>query len=827
MKRNYYILIAMLLVCFTPLSMQAFGASPINNKAIVAGCEGVTVTGSGNSITVAGLGSYSHIQVFTPGFASQVFNQEINTATITVPVSASGDYIVKVWSNPNPAAFCENNFPVTVGGNVDPCATDATAPTFTNCPSTINLSTTGTCANASWTAPTATDNCSTATVTQVAGGVNGSCFPVGTTAVSYKATDAKGNSATCSFNVVVTQGVVDPCATDATAPTFTNCPTNINLTTTGACANASWTAPSATDNCGTPTVAQVLGGANGSCFPVGTTLVKYMATDAKGNTAICAFNVVVTKIVVDPCATDAVAPVIANCPANIVKTPTAAGSCWSVNWTAPTATDNCSTATVTQTAGPANGSCITPGTYTVTYKATDVKGNSATCSFTVTVKPYLNCAVVTGNTIAKACANNVPTLNGSALAGYEFVWLSSTSGCPTLSSQAIAGATGQHYTLPSRVSATTYFVRCARQIGCTTWSQVNESNCVTVSSTDCAPAPPVCSVNFSASKCYKIVNKRSGKVLDVFNGSCNNNTVIKQYGYHGGTNQQWRLSSIGGGYFKFIARNCGKILACHNSNEGENTYQYDYYTGGAKDWKIECAAGGFYRITHRLSGKVLDVEGDSYNDAAAVEIRTHDGTDSQLWQIVEVACNTSSHYLANNEVLDMNATAEVNSARIQWINNTGFKNDFFTVEKANPVSGDFEQLTIINNQNTTEDNEFYSVSDNAPTEGDNTYRVKVTYVDGTSKISVPQTVKFNASASIRVFPNPASETVAVDLSKYKGEAVTISMYNQFGQQVLTQQVEKASGTVNVDVSQNAVGNYLIRVVSKGRKDALQQLHIAK
>ena len=187
-------------------------------------------------------------------------------------------------------------------------------------------------------------------------------------------------------------------------------------------------------------------------------------------------------------------PPVITCPANIVKTPTAAGSCWTISWTAPTATDNCSTATVTQTAGPTNGSCLAPGTYTVTYKAVDAKGNSATCSFTITVNPHLNCNSVTGNTIAKSCVNNIPTLTGSALSGYEYVWLSSTSSCPSLTSQAIAGVTGQSYTLPSRVTTTTYFVRCARPIGCTTWTAINESNCITVYASDCAPtvcnAPP-------------------------------------------------------------------------------------------------------------------------------------------------------------------------------------------------------------------------------------------------------------------------------------------------------------------------------------------------
>ena len=210
--------------------------------------------------------------------------------------------------------------------------------------------------------------------------------------------------------------------TDAIAPTFTSCPANISLTTTGTCANASWTAPTATDNCGIPSVTQVLGGANGSCFPIGATLVKYMATDARGNTAICVFNVVVTLIVVDPCATDVTPPTIA-CPANIVKTPTAAGTCWTVSWAVPTATDNCGTPTITQTGGPTNGSCLAPATYTVTYKATDAKGNVATCSFTITVNTYLNCNSVTGNTIAKSCVNNVPSLTGSNLAGYEYVWL--------------------------------------------------------------------------------------------------------------------------------------------------------------------------------------------------------------------------------------------------------------------------------------------------------------------------------------------------------------------------------------------------------------------
>ena len=73
-------------------------------------------------------------------------------------------------------------------------------------------------------------------------------------------------------------------------------------------------------------------------------------------------------------------PVFATCPADI----TSGGG--AVSWPEPVADDNCyAPVTVTQTAGPANGSVFPEGTTTVTYTATDTTGQSTTCSFTVTV----------------------------------------------------------------------------------------------------------------------------------------------------------------------------------------------------------------------------------------------------------------------------------------------------------------------------------------------------------------------------------------------------------------------------------------------------------
>ena len=56
----------------------------------------------------------------------------------------------------------------------------------------------------------------------------------------------------------------------------------------------------------------------------------------------------------------------------------------------------------------------------------------------------------------------------------EYIWLKSTLGCPDNLNQAIPGATGPTYD-PPFINQTTWFIRCARRVGCT---QYIESNCI-------------------------------------------------------------------------------------------------------------------------------------------------------------------------------------------------------------------------------------------------------------------------------------------------------------------------------------------------------------
>lgn len=116
---------------------------------------------------------------------------------------------------------------------------------------------------------------------------------------------------------------------------------------------------------------------SGHEFVVGTTQVVYTLADTDGNyLASCSFNIEIT---------DAQLPEI-TCPKNISVSSALPVTVFYNN---PTATDNCIVNSVSLVSGLPSGSTFPLGVSTVTYAATDVSGNSVTCSFTVSVQPAI------------------------------------------------------------------------------------------------------------------------------------------------------------------------------------------------------------------------------------------------------------------------------------------------------------------------------------------------------------------------------------------------------------------------------------------------------
>jgi uncharacterized repeat protein (TIGR01451 family) len=173
---------------------------------------------------------------------------------------------------------------VTVGDNTPPVVTAPanvtlyTGPGATSCGHTVND------LDGALGTGSASDNCPGVGAVARSGVPAGNVFPVGTTTLTYSATDAHNNTGQATQIVTVI---------DNTAPTI-SCPTNITLEPTCPTgAIASWTAPIGSDNCPGATTSQTAGLAPGSVFSIGTTTITYTVNDAHGNSTSCSFTVTV------------------------------------------------------------------------------------------------------------------------------------------------------------------------------------------------------------------------------------------------------------------------------------------------------------------------------------------------------------------------------------------------------------------------------------------------------------------------------------------------------------------------------------------------------
>jgi gliding motility-associated-like protein len=329
----------------------------------VTGTNAPVITNCPGDITVAAAFNSCLSQVY---WAAIVATDNCSSAGVTVTSTYPSGYLFPVGVTPVVITATDAD------GNVTTCTFNVTvqdnqAPTFFACTSNKVVSNApGTCAApVFWDMPNAFDNCSGITYTSTHN--SGDTFPVGVTTVTLTATDASGNATNCTFTVTVN---------DTQAPVIAGMPANITIqATSGQCsATATWTEPTATDNCNLISFVSVP--ANGTVLPTGTTTVVYTATDASGNVSTSSFTVTVI---------DSEAPVAANCPADIIAAATATACSGTATWTPPTFTDNCSSAvTVTSSHNP--GDTFPVGTTTVTYTATDSLGNVATCTFDVTIE---------------------------------------------------------------------------------------------------------------------------------------------------------------------------------------------------------------------------------------------------------------------------------------------------------------------------------------------------------------------------------------------------------------------------------------------------------
>ncbi len=275
------------------------------------------------------------------------------------------------YDPPSGTTFDIGTSPVQVialdaSGNADTCTFDVTvndneAP-VAQCPGDIVVDNDpGECRAAVNFVIDGTDNCGEPTLTATP--PSGTIFPKGSTQVRVIAVDKADNADTCYFTVTVN---------DTEDPVLT-CPGDIvQSNDPGDCGAVVTYTPTATDNCDDATV--TVDPPSGTFFDLGTTTVEVVAVDVAGNADTCFFDVTVN---------DDEDPII-TCPAD-TAIQLALDQTDKVVAFSVTASDNCPGVDVVST--PASGTVFSLGETTVNSVATDAAGNTAACSFKVTLIP--------------------------------------------------------------------------------------------------------------------------------------------------------------------------------------------------------------------------------------------------------------------------------------------------------------------------------------------------------------------------------------------------------------------------------------------------------
>ncbi|MEO5906194.1 MAG: hypothetical protein ABIQ11_05675, partial [Saprospiraceae bacterium] len=275
---------------------------------------------------------------------------------------------------------------------------DSEAPSIT-CPSGLSVS----CANlvplADVNLVEASDNCDDAPTVTFVGDVttNQTCADRYTLTRTYRATDACGNSATCSQIITVF---------DNTAPIIT-CPANVTVECASLVPAPNTGAVITSDNCGGSATVTFVGDVttNQTCADRYTLTRTYRATDVCGNSATCSQIITVF---------DNTAPII-TCPSNV--TVQCANQVPAVNTGAVNTTNNCGGSAIVTFVGDVitNQTCADRYTLTRTYRATDACGNPSTCSQIITVFDNTAPIITCPSNVTVQCGNQVPAVNTGAV----------------------------------------------------------------------------------------------------------------------------------------------------------------------------------------------------------------------------------------------------------------------------------------------------------------------------------------------------------------------------------------------------------------------------
>ncbi|MFF5985145.1 RICIN domain-containing protein [Streptomyces olindensis] len=133
---------------------------------------------------------------------------------------------------------------------------------------------------------------------------------------------------------------------------------------------------------------------------------------------------------------------------------------------------------------------------------------------------------------------------------------------------------------------------------------------------------------------YKVLNKGSGKAVDVSAASRTDGANVIQWNDTGGPNQNWRFVPVGDGSYEIVSRNSALLLSVSGgvTAEGASIVQSTDTNAASQRWTLVANGNGYYEIKNVNSSKLLTVS----SGGTQLVQSTDTNADSQLWKVVNV-----------------------------------------------------------------------------------------------------------------------------------------------------------------------------------------------
>ena len=598
------------------------------------------------------------------------------------------------------------------------------------------------------------------------------------------------------YSLILQAGSGNPCANDVTPPTLSACPQNINVQTEGTTAIAVWTVPTATDNC-TPNPTVTSNFTSGQSFSIGNTTVIYTAKDSSNNTATCNFIISTAKILATPTV------VLKNSSHTVQKnqkictsvTVDTFSNIISAQWVSlfdPSVLRFDSLINLNPSLG------LTKSENFGTTFATAGEIRFAWFSTTAASRPngeklYDMCFTAIGNG-GSSSAIRIDSARGTV------VEVANNLG--QLRAVSVQAGTVSVIDTVGQSACKKYPVSNTNDVCQQTWKPYGMK--LTIGN----------STNYYSAQSLVFENTGTTAVLRGTYRSSTWASVVVTINFTGGTTvapsgspATSTCSGTGTGYTYFTAMSGTVVINGQTLTIARRGAAFQVGTGANLQNATELGAAGQFILS----------------DGTLGELGFKLGTQSVCTDPDPLASFASN----NRTVLQLNARQEFDNTHLLWVNNTGFKNDYFEIQKAD-AQGNFKTVDVVNQGFTDSDLHTYNFTDGKIREGDNHYRIKTVFIDGSVLFSEVKTLTFTNFNTAVIYPNPASNKVFLGLKQYGNTELKVLIYNSIG--TLEKQFTVANNPdipTELDIESLRSGHYLMRIVAHGKRDMVKQFLVGE